>query len=94
MENIIQIQNITKRELYTQIEEIVESKINSLINHNVNQKLSIKEVSAELGVTELTIHNYIKRGTLPAIKIGRRVFIKRSELDNALKEVKSLKYKR
>ncbi|HCY80339.1 MAG TPA: hypothetical protein DHV22_01380, partial [Xanthomarina gelatinilytica] len=59
-----------------------------------NEKLSIKDVSDELGVAELTVHNYIKKGILPALKIGRRVFIKRTDLDNALKEVKSLKYKR
>jgi len=61
---------------------------------NLNVKLSISEVAKELGVTDLTVHNYIKRGTLPASKMGNRVWIKRIDLDEALKEVKSLKYKR
>lgn len=61
---------------------------------NVNEKLSIQEVAKELSVSTITIHNYIKKGVLPAIKIGRRVFIKRTDLNDALREVKSLKYKR
>jgi len=35
-----------------------------------------------------------KKGLLPASKIGRNYIIKRQDLDNALKEVKSLKYRR
>jgi excisionase family DNA binding protein len=94
MESIIQIQNITKKELYEQLELIVEGKFNSLFKTDSNQKLSVQDVANELGVTPLTVHNYIKRGTLPAYKIGRRVYVKRVDLNKALDEVKSLKYKR
>ena len=61
---------------------------------NLNEKLSIQEVAKELSVSEITVHNYIKKGILPATKIGRRVFISRTALNDALREVKSLKYKR
>lgn len=93
MESIIQIQNITKSELFNQLELIVDSKLDSLAKQDLNLKLSIQETAKELSVSEITIHNYIKKGILPALKIGRRVFIKRVDLDEALKEVKSLKYK-
>ncbi|GAA3639034.1 helix-turn-helix domain-containing protein [Flavivirga jejuensis] len=63
-------------------------------SNSQNLKLSIKEVAEELDVSELSVHNYIKKGYIKAFKIGRRVFIKRTDLDNSLKEVKSLKYKR
>ncbi len=59
-----------------------------------NEKLSVKDVSTELGVAELTVRNWVKSGKLKALNIGRRLFIRRTELNNALKEVKSLKYKR
>ena len=58
------------------------------------QTLSVKEVAKELDVTQLTVRNWIKKGTLKASKIGRKVMINRTDLDNSLKEYKSLKYKR
>ncbi|MEH6537694.1 MAG: helix-turn-helix domain-containing protein [Psychroserpens sp.] len=94
MKHIIQLQNISKSELFEHLENIIDKKLSILTNIDVNEKLSIKEVAGELGVAELTVHNYIKKGILPAFKIGRRVFIKRADLDTALKEVKSLKYQR
>ena len=85
---------IPKEDYLALVEKV--NKIYSILEAQTHEdeKLSIKEVAQELGVTELTIHNYIKKGILPALKIGRRVFIRRTVLENALKEVKSLKYKR
>ncbi|MCB0462669.1 MAG: helix-turn-helix domain-containing protein [Flavobacteriaceae bacterium] len=94
MTHVIQLQNISKTELFEHLESIIDKKLSILANTDENEKLSIKDVADELGVAELTVHNYIKKGLLPAFKIGRRVFIKRTDLKNALTEVKSLKYKR
>jgi len=94
MTHVIQLQNVSKAELFEHLENIIDKKLAVLANVDENEKLSIKDVSEELGVAELTVHNYIKKGILPAVKIGRRVFVVRSSLNEALKEVKSLKYKR
>lgn len=94
MTHVIQLQNVSKAELFEHLENIIDRKLAVLANVDENEKLSIKEVSEELGIAELTVHNYIKKGILPALKIGRRVFIKRTDLNEALKEVKSLKYRR
>ncbi|GAA4277702.1 helix-turn-helix domain-containing protein [Aquimarina mytili] len=58
------------------------------------ENLTVKETAKLLKVSEQSVHNYIKRGTLSAQKVGRILLIKRTDLDNALTEVKSLKYKR
>ncbi|WP_242131338.1 helix-turn-helix domain-containing protein [Aestuariivivens marinum] len=55
---------------------------------------SVKSVADLLGRSELTIYNYIKRGTLPASKIGRKYIIHKTDLESAFKEVRSMKYKR
>lgn len=89
----LHIDDLSKTELFGRLDKI-ERKLEDLTKTDKNEKLSIKDVSEELGVAELTVHNYIKKGILPALKIGRRVFIKRVDLNDALKEVKSLKYKR
>lgn len=59
-----------------------------------NKRYSIKEASEILGVIPLTIRNYIRSGNLKAERLGRKYYIKHSDLYNALNEVKSLKYKR
>ncbi len=58
------------------------------------ENCTIKETALLLKVSEQSIHNYVKRGFLPAQKLGRILLIKRTDIDKALQEVKSLKYKR
>ncbi len=58
------------------------------------ENLTVKETAEVLKVSEQSVHNYIKKGFIPAQKLGRVILIKRTDLDNALTEVKSLKYKR
>jgi excisionase family DNA binding protein len=58
------------------------------------ENLTVKETAKLLKVSEQSIHNYIKRGFLPAKKVGRVLLIQRTEVENSLQEVKSLKYKR
>ena len=59
-----------------------------------SENLTVKEVAEVLKVSEQSVHNYIKKGFIPAQKLGRVLLIKREDLDNALTEVKTLKYKR
>ncbi|WP_053977222.1 helix-turn-helix domain-containing protein [Mangrovimonas xylaniphaga] len=94
MTNVIQLQQLTKTELFDQLEGLIDRKLSTLLESNPNEKLSIQSVSEELGVSKLTVHNYIKKGFIPASKIGRRVVIKRVDLEKSLAEVKSLKYRR
>jgi excisionase family DNA binding protein len=56
--------------------------------------ISVKDTARHLEVAELTVRNYISKGYIKAERIGRSIRIRRSELENALKEVKSLKYRR
>lgn len=58
------------------------------------ENLTVKETAEVLKVSEQSVHNYIKKGFLPAKKLGRILLINRADLDDALAEVKSLKYKR
>lgn len=94
MSNTIQLQNVSKTELFDHLEKILDNKLKPILSSENHEKLSIQETAEELGVAELTVHNYIKKGYIRAFKIGRRVFIKRSDLDESLKEVKSIRYKR
>lgn len=59
-----------------------------------SENLTVKETAEVLKVSEQSVHNYIKKGFIPAQKLGRALLIKREDLDKALTEVKTLKYKR
>lgn len=94
MDNILQIQNVTRQEFISIIENVIEDRFNSFQKTKEPENLTVQQTAKLLGVTELTIRNYIKKGSIPASKIGRRIVIKRVDVENALNEVKSLKYKR
>lgn len=96
--------NLLSEILKNEIKAIIEE---SLLDHKQDMKkelesllnppkvnYTVKEVAETLNVTELTVRNYIIKGFIKADKIGRRVLISREELDKALNEVKSLKYRR
>ncbi len=59
-----------------------------------SENLNVKEVAEILKVSEQSVHSYIKKGFFPAKKLGRILLIKRTDLDCALTDVKSIKYKR
>jgi len=58
------------------------------------ENLTVKETAKFLKVSEQSVHNYIKKGFIPAKKVGRILLINRTDIDNSLEGVKSLKYKR
>jgi excisionase family DNA binding protein len=43
--------------------------------------LSIREVRETLGVSSQTLYRLIRRGELPAVKIGARTLVREGELD-------------
>jgi len=48
--------------------------------------LTVAEVAEILRLNQQTIRNWIDAGSMPAVRIGRRVRIKRSDLDRLLAE--------
>ena len=46
--------------------------------------LTVAEVAEMLRLNQQTVRNWIDAGTLPAIRVGRRVRIKRSDLNRIL----------
>lgn len=89
---------ISKTDLKNLIQNSIEESLQKYFEMKIEQEkmktnLTVKEAADKLKVSELTIRNYIKRGTIKANKFGRRVLINNLELENTLQEVKSLKYR-
>ncbi|MEQ3664746.1 helix-turn-helix domain-containing protein [Olleya sp.] len=76
------------------IESLLLELKNKPIEEEKTENLTVKETAQLLKVSEQSVHNYIKRGFISAQKVGRILLINRTDLDDALTQVKSLKYKR
>ncbi len=48
--------------------------------------LTVAEVAETLKLNQQTVRNWIDQGTLPALRVGRRVRIKRSDFERILDE--------
>lgn len=94
MENNLLISSITKQEFISILEGVIETKLSKIQESDLPENYTVQSAAEIIEVTKLSIYNYIKKGIIPAKRIGRKYVIKRSDLDAALKDVKSLKYKR
>jgi len=55
-------------------------------NEPEEEYLTVAEVAGNLKLNQQTVRNWIDRGELPALRVGRRVRIKRSDYERYLSE--------
>lgn len=94
MSNYLSIENLSKEEFITLLENTIEKKLDDSKSNSSPEYLSVQEVAKLLKLSEITIYNYVKKGILPSKKVGRRHRFQVSEIESMLQESKSLKYKR
>jgi excisionase family DNA binding protein len=51
-----------------------------------DEYLTVNEIADHLKLNPQTVRNWIEQGSLPAVRIGRRVRIRRTDLDRVLAE--------
>lgn len=99
--NEILLNGISFDQLQESIKTIVSAEIKNAVNElTVSQKdtatelITRRETAAILGVSLPTLHEWTKKGILPAKRIGSRIRYERSAVYQALKSVEPLKYRR
>lgn len=89
----IQFVQTTPEQLQNAIIEGVKTHLKELKEHfqpkEPNQYLTRVEVSKMLSIDLSTVHNWTKKGILKAKQIGGRIFYLRSEVENAIVELKN-----
>ena len=65
-----------------------EQKSNSLNGKSDDQLLKRTDVAQMFEVSLVTVHAWMKSGTLPFHRIGRRTFFKKNEVMESLSKVK------
>ena len=92
----LQIQNLE----VTELQELIETSVKNALEQTASKQepetvlLTRNEVAKLLGISLVTLTEWIKQGKIPALRIGTRVRFKKDEVLNSLKEIKSLKYGR
>lgn len=94
--NSIILQNVSPEELKKIISEVLEEKI---IQFQPQQKeetkyLTRKEVKSLLKISLPTLNEYTKCGKLKGYRIGGRVLYRADEVQESLKAIESIKYRR
>jgi excisionase family DNA binding protein len=95
MEQII-LSGLTFNDLLNGIERLIDKKLAISLNpvKKETKYLSRIEVCKLLKITLPTLSDWSKLGRVQSYKIGNRVLYKEEEIENALHQVSSLKFKR
>jgi len=96
MENII-LHSTPLKDFQTIIGDIIEDKLRQFkpeqpkpIN---NEYATRRDVCERLKISLATLHYYTKDGTLKGYRIGGRVLYKLAEIEQAVKQIETVKYK-
>jgi len=91
----VQFFQTTPEQLQEAIIQGVKFQLEDLKKHfeakTPNQYLTRQKVSEMLSVDLSTVHNWTKKGILTARQIGGRVFYLRTDVENAIVELKTVR---
>jgi excisionase family DNA binding protein len=96
MENII-LHSTTLKDFQTIIGDIVEDKLRQFQPESPpptnGEYATRRDVCDHLKISLATLHYYTKDGTLKGYRIGGRVLFKWAEIEQAVKQIETIKYK-
>lgn len=92
MSTNIEIFQLTKEQLHHAINESLKTQLEDLKKHlqpkEPKEYLTRSEVAKMLKIDLSTVHNWNKKGILISWQIGGRVYYKRSQVEDAIIELK------
>ena len=97
MDNEIILFSTEKKELRTLIANAIKEELNMFFNKDTkpdNRLRTRKEVAELLGISLTTLHTWTKEGIIKAFRIGNSVRYKMEDIEQALQNIKSIKYMR
>jgi excisionase family DNA binding protein len=98
--NEILLNGISLDQLQESIKTIVSAELKNAVSELSTKReiepelITRKETAEILGVSLPTLHEWTKKGVLPAKRIGSRIRYERTAVYDALKSVEPLKYRR
>ena len=98
--NEIYLNGISLDQLQESIKTVVSAELKNAVSELTTKReiepelITRKETAEILGVSLPTLHEWTKKGVLPAKRIGSRIRYERTAVYDALKSVEPLKYRR
>ena len=89
------IEIVTPEYLKEIVREVLAEEVPKLIpQQNTTQKhYTRKEAAARARITLPTLDKYIQEGKIKAHRLGRRVLFSEDDINNAIEQMSSIKYK-
>jgi excisionase family DNA binding protein len=95
MDNAILLQNISPEDLFSKMRELIAEELSKRLQPETPQRyITKKEAAVKLRLSLPTLNRLTSDGTLTGYRVGRRVLYKSDQIDQALSEIQTLKYKR
>jgi excisionase family DNA binding protein len=89
------LHNLSPEDLYKKMRELISEEMEIRLKPEPpTDLLTKKEVAAKLRLSLPTVQRLMSDGTLPGLRIGRRILFKSNQVDEALKIIHTLKYKK
>ncbi len=94
MKQIFQIENITVEDFKKILNESIKAEIQTFLDNQQNiidEKLITREEAARfLGVSLVTLWDWVRKDIIPSYKIGNKVRFKKSEILNLCTKTKKI----
>lgn len=74
------IKAITK-EVLSGVEKLLKN-INKTETTNASELMTVEEVCTKLSLGKQTVYNLIRKNEIKSLKIGKKVYVKKSDLNN------------
>ena len=93
--NATLIENLTADQLSERFRQIVREELSAIQpKEDIPKYLSREEVCKSLRISLPTLNSYTRKGIIKGAKVGSRVLYLASDVQEALKDATSLKYRR
>lgn len=94
MADILQIASISQQEFTELLRTVVREELTAIQQDSAPKYLSRQEAAEMLHITLPTLWEYTKLGLIEGSRIGRRVLYSQEAVQEAVKTIPSMKYKR
>ena len=79
------LEHVFNRDMLRDLERMIDDRVErKLAEHQLNEWMPVEEAAKMLGCTTVALRDRIRRGVVPASRMSRRLYVKRSDIYNEL----------
>jgi len=79
------LEHVFSRDVIRELEQLVDERVEQrLAQHGMSEWLTLADAAELLGCTPAALRQRVARGVIPASEMSRRLYLKRSDINEAL----------